>query len=246
MRKVDETEYHRFSNKTSIDTPGVVYPLSVVEGIQNGDIFEDRGDFLIWHTGGFAFVSDKCSTTTLDFIHELMTDANNRRLILFSNDSGIKEYFSGKPDIVIGKRSFFSYDSSRKITLPLPDGFAIEEINPENIGKIHGKVVPSFYWGSDVFFKNGKGFCITHENKVVSWAFSAAVSSKELDIGVETDEHFRGLGLAAAVASKLAEYSLLLGKQPVWACNSENAASRKTAEKIGFVRTDECLIFRKK
>ena len=246
MRTVNEAEYLIFANKISGDTPGAVYPLSVIEGIQNGDIFEDRGDFLIWHTGGFAFVSDKCGTTTLDFIHELMTDANNRRLVLFSNDNGVKEYFSGKPDIVIDKRSFFGYDNSRKITLTLPDGFAIEEINSENIGKIHGRVVPSFYWGSGGLFKRGKGFCITHENKVVSWAFSAAVSSKELDIGVETDEHFRGLGLAAAVASKLAEYALLLGKQPTWACNSENAASRKTAEKIGFIKTAECLIFRKK
>lgn len=83
---------------------------------------------------------------------------------------------------MIGKRSFFGYDNSRKITLTLPDGFAIEEINSENIGQIHGRVVPSFYWGSGGFFKRGKGFCITHENKVVSWAFSAAVSSKELDI----------------------------------------------------------------
>ncbi len=246
MRKVDETEYIRFADIISGDTPGAVYPLSVIEGIQNGDIFEDRGDFLIWHTGGFAFVSDKCSTTTLDFIHKLMTDANKRRLVLFSNDDGVKEYFACKPDIVIDKRSFFSYDNSRKITLALPDGFAIEEMNSENIGKIHGRVVPSFYWGSDVFLKRGKGFCITHENKVVSWAFSAAVSNKELDIGVETDEHFRGLGLAAAVASRLAEYALSLGKQPTWACNSENSASRKTAEKIGFVKTDECLIFRRK
>ena len=246
MRKVDETEYLRFANRVSSDTPGVVYPFSVIEGIQNGEIFEDRGDFLIWHIGGFAFVSDKCSKMTLNFIHELMTDGNKRRLVLFSNDSGVKEYVVGKQDIVIDKRSFFSYDNSRKITLPLPDGFAIEEIDHGNIGKIQGRVVPSFYWGSDGFFKSGKGFCITHENEVVSWAFSAAVSSKELDIGVETDEHFRGLGLAAAAASKLAEYTLLLGKQPMWACNSENAASRKTAEKIGFVKTDECLIFRKK
>lgn len=29
-----------------------------------------------------------------------------------------------------------------------------------------------------------KGYCITCDNDIVSWAFSAATSSKEIDIGI--------------------------------------------------------------
>ena len=244
MKKVNDTEYYRFSDRITDAAACTVYPMSVIEGIQSGDIYEDGEDWLIWHTGGFAVVSDKCGTATLDFIHSLMTDSKNRRLVLFSNDSGVREYFASKPDIEIGKRYFFGYDSSREKEFRLPDGFAIKEMDAEDCGNIHGMVVPSFYWGSSGFLSKGKGFCITHDDEIVSWAFSAAVSSRELDIGVETDERFRGLGLAAAVASKLAEDTLSVGRQPTWACSSENAASRKTAEKIGFVKISECLTFR--
>ena len=80
-----------------------------------------------------------------------------------------------------------------------------------------------------------------HGDTPAAWAFSAAVSDDEIDIGVETLERFRGKGLAAAAASEMIRFSLAAGKKPVWACHAGNIASRKTAEKIGLVKTGECL-----
>ncbi len=245
MRKISEAEYSGFADRIGSDIPGAVYPLSVIEGIQDGDIYEDGDDWLIWHTGGFAFVREGCGAAMLGLIYELMTDSSGRRLVLFSNDSGVRGYFSGKPDIAAGKRYFFAFGAPGRRVPGLPDGFTLEETDREIAGRIRGRIVPSQYWGSDGFFTKGKGFCVMHGNEPVSWAFSAAVSSRELDIGVETDERFRGLGLAAAAASRLAEDTVSRGRQPVWACSSENAASVKTAEKIGFVKVSECMTFRK-
>ncbi len=245
MKKADISAYKRYEDKIGSDIPGAVYALSVIEGIQSGDVFEDGRDWLIWHIGGFAFVSENCRTTTLDFIYDLMIDRDNRRLVLFSDDMGVREYFAEKHDISAEKRYFFEYKGSPVRKCTVPDGFMIEEINSVNIRNINGMVVPSFYWGNEGFMSSGKGFCVTHEDEVVSWAFSAALSSRELDIGVETDERFRGLGLAAAAASELAEHTLSQGIQPTWACHSENTASCRTAEKIGFVKKCECTIFKK-
>lgn len=43
--------------------------------------------------------------------------------------------------------------------------------------------------------KKGKGYCITCENDIASWAFSVAVSTKEIDIGIETNSKYKQQGL---------------------------------------------------
>ena len=245
MNRAVRTEYRKYADRISADIPGAVYPLSVIEGIQSGDIYEDGGDLLIWHRCGFAFVTEGCGTQMLDFAYELMTGSGDRRLVLLSDDTGVRTYFSGKSDIGIGTRLFFTYDAAGYKEPALPDGFTAEEINEDNIGRIRGRITPAFSWDNDEFLAKGKGYCVMHGNDAVSWAFSAAISGRELDIGVETSERYRGLGLAAAAASKLISYALSHGRHPVWACHSENAASRRTALKLGFVKCAECLTFGK-
>ena len=117
----------------------------------------------------------------------------------------------------------------------------IKPIDASILPRLDGRIKPSFSWDSDEqFLKNGAGFCAMQGETPAAWAFSAAVSDTQIDIGVETLESYRGKGLAAAVAGKMAEYVLSIGKKPVWACHSENIASRNTAEKIGFDKVGEC------
>ena len=120
-----------------------------------------------------------------------------------------------------------------------------KEINSELLSEIHGGIVPSLFWeSSENFLKKGKGYCILDGGNVAAWAFSAAVSSSEIDIGVETSENYRGRGLAASAAKMMIKYAFDVGKSPVWACHCNNAASKRLAEKIGFAKTSECLIIK--
>lgn len=66
-----------------------------------------------------------------------------------------------------------------------------------------GKIVPSLFWrdGND-FLEKGKGYCITCDDDIASWAFSAAVSTKETDIGIETDCKYQQQGLGLIVTKK--------------------------------------------
>lgn len=101
------------------------------------------------------------------------------------------------------------------------------------------------YPKAESFLEKGKGYCVVKGGTVAAWAFSAAVSSTEIDIGIETDSEYRRLGLAEIAAKKMIEYCFEQNKRPVWACHQDNTASRKLAEKLGFVKTSECLTVKK-
>ena len=89
----------------------------------------------------------------------------------------------------------------------------IEKINASNIKAIQGRIVPAFSWESDdAFLKNGFGYVAMDGEKFAAIAFSAAVSSEEVDIGVETNEAYRNRGLAKIVARYMIREVLNIGK----------------------------------
>ncbi len=101
-----------------------------------------------------------------------------------------------------------------------------------------------FWQDINDFLAKGKGYCITCDNDIASWAFSAAISSKEIDIGIETNPQFKQQGLGLVVAQKMIQYTIGQEKEPVWACHYKNAASERMAEKLGFVKESECSIIK--
>lgn len=75
---------------------------------------------------------------------------------------------------------------------------------------------------------------------------SSAVSSDEIDIGVETAEKYQHKGLALAVSTAMIQYILEQNQTPVWACHYNNIPSAKLAERSGFQKISECYVIRRK
>ena len=239
----------RYMGKSSC---GAVYPLSIAEGIQHGEIYEseDQKSILFWHHCGFAFLAGICDVPFLEAVYGLLLDkhrTNQRRLILFAEHEEIKDFFFEKPYTAIEQRYFFAYrNATPAYSVPLPDGFVLREMDTAILSRIQGKITPKFSWNSDEeFLEKGKGFCIMHGENICAWAFSSAVSSKEIDIGVETSLEYRNQGLAAIASARMIRYILEQQKTPVWACHAQNAASQALAKKIGFEKTAECFTIRK-
>jgi GNAT superfamily N-acetyltransferase len=90
------------------------------------------------------------------------------------------------------------------------------------------------FWSVDDFLGRGIGYCILHQNTIVSAATSMAQSSKALDIEIETMPDFRKQGLGTVVGAKLALYCLEQEIEPQWL--AANAVSEKLALKLGYVR----------
>ncbi len=97
-------------------------------------------------------------------------------------------------------------------------------------------VIPQIYWDSYEDFMNfGMGFtAYSPDENPASTAFAAFVIGNELEIGIETQEAYRGQGYAQSVCSRLIEYCLEKGYEPVWGCHSGNIGSGNLARKLGF------------
>ena len=250
MRKLSADEYSSAGRYVEDTGCGTVYPLSMAEGVQQGDIFADGGSVLFWHCCGFAFLFGDRGGQFLDSVYDGSLGGESelpRRFILFVTDERTKEQLLCKEGLTVGKRCFFEYrGNSAPAVRQLPAGLRLCEFGGELFDKLNGRVTPRFSWSSaEEFSEHGKGCCILDGDTAAAWAFTAAVSRDEIDIGVETAVGYRGMGLATAAAAAMIRYCLAQRKRPVWACDVNNIGSQRLAAKLGFEKTAECLTFRR-
>lgn len=226
-----------------------VYPLSIVEGMQNGEIIPDDENninaVLFWHYSGFAYLSGNVNETFLQRIYEEYYQAErDRRFILITDDPQVIKFFSDKNDLVLDKRAEYSFGTL--LSTECKCDYRIERIDESNYDRIQGRIIPIFSWtGKEQFLDKGFGYVALDGEKVIAVAFSAAVSSEEVDIGVETDENYRHKGLAKALADRMCREVLSIGKKPVWAHAVANEGSKYTALAVGFTQDKINTVIRK-
>lgn len=156
-------------------------------------------------------------------------------MLLITDDDHAVSFFR-KADIEIGKRIEYEYTESAGNQ---HTDFEIRKIDSDNIHAITGRIIPSFSWKETEFLKNGYGYVAFESGQYCGTAFSAAVCSEEIDIGVEVHPNYRGRGIAAALVQKMCAESISQGKKPVWAHAETNTASMHTALRCGFIRKKE-------
>ena len=238
MYKINTNEIPDRSGLTDNISIGAVYPRAVMNGLQSGEVYTDGRSVLIWHHCGFSWLCGRCSESLLSGTERLRT-AGGRRLVLFTENEKVKEYFETR-GASVGRRLFFSY-SGGQADIKVPEGFGIMAVGPKLFESLEGRVVPKMFWrDAEEYLKAGKGFCIMNGSKPAAWAFTASTDGKEADIGVETAEEYRSRGLASAAASLVLNAVISSGMRPVWACDSANAASQALARRLGFELISEC------
>jgi len=241
MEKVSEINYGNYISWAKENTANIVYPCSIAEGFQSGDIYVNDGanveSVFFWHYCGFGYISGRASEKFMrDIYSEMIAVHNGRRLVLITSDDDVKAFFRDK-DVRMDSRAEYSYLHPGNPLATERNAFRIERIDAENISKIEGRIIPSFSWeSSDRFLKDGFGYIALDQGRVCAVAFSAAVSSDEVDIGVETHEDYRRKGLAAILVNRMCEHITEIGKRPVWAHAISNKGSMNTALKCGFVQ----------
>lgn len=250
MQKVDKEQYSKFIEFARENTCNTVYPMAIAEGFQDGDIFTDCIEHptfaLFWHVSGLAYLTGRPVVEHLEEIYRLMKNedgTNPRRFVLELKDEEGRAYFQKKEEVEEHTRYRFRLQEKEMPEEELPEGYELREVNAELSTKISGNIVPASFWRSDAdFLEKGRGYCIMYGDEIASVAFSAAISSEQVDIGIETAEAHRRKGLAVIAAKKMVAYVKSIHKEPVWDCNVANVGSRRTAENVGFeIMTEHAL-----
>ena len=228
--------YLEFANKCIANH---VYPMSIVAGTQDGDIYtDDKGCTLFWHYCGFAYISGNVNEDVLEEVYQKFFVPDTERIFVLITDSEhASNYYSGNNDLRIDKRIEYIHGRIPENRPILDDNYIVESITADNIGDIQGRITPSFSWkDSEAFLRNGFGFAAKSkvDGSFAAVAFSGAVSPEEVDIGVETAEAHRHHGLASYLAYRMCEEIIQQGRRPVWAHAETNAGSQKTALSVGF------------
>ena len=244
MKKVKRQQYSDFIELAKANTCNTVYPMSVAEEVQEGDIYTDCLEAptyaLFWHVSGFAYLTGCPGEKELDAIYALMKNEsgqNPRRFVLEIKDEKVAGYFQEKEDVERHPRYRFRLNEEKmdELDKEIPKGYELKEVDETLLAGIKGRIVPSSFWSSAKdFLEKGKGFCLVQNEMVAAVAFSAAVSSKQVDIGIETSEEHRRKGLATIVAKQMVAYVKSIGKEPVWDCDAVNLGSKATAERVRF------------
>ena len=246
MRRVFESEYLNYVPWAQANTANRVYPCSIAEGFQSGNIYVNEGadveTVLFWHDCGFAYISGTVSERILREILNDVCHQDKRRMLLITDADPAVRFFQ-QEGVEIGRRIEYEYAGQIDNTNMNID---IRKIDSDNIHTITGRIIPSFSWKETEFLNNGCGCIAFDHERYCGTALSAAVSSEEIDIGVEVDPDYRGRGIATALVQKMCVEVISQGKKPVWAHAATNAGSLHTALRCGFIRKKENSMIRLK
>ena len=93
----------------------------------------------------------------------------------------------------------------------------------------------SIYGSAAAFLDKGLGYTLLNESGMpIATAYAVAIGNNACEIGIVTHPDYRGHGYILYVLDRLLQECSDRNLQPIWNCNSENAASYKTAFKKGF------------
>lgn len=245
MKQVPNESFRHYLAAADAASGDSVYPRSIAEGVQSGEIFTAGGAVLFRHSCGFAYLSGEPDAAFLDEIAaRFFRAAQSRRFLLITADPRICDYFVSHAGATAEQRIYYRADTAPELPAA-PAGFTLRRIGAELLPRITGRIVPSFSWTApEQFLANGFGFCVMHGETAAACAFSAAVTSECVDIGVETAEEFRRQGLAKIAAAAVMREAVSRGKKPVWAHHAANAGSMHTALALGFRQTHVCCTLR--
>ena len=137
-----------------------------------------------------------------------------------------------------GRRTWYYDDVYLTMTRPAPifDDPIVREFTRSDVVLLQAAGVDgaNFRGGLQAQIEQGTIAGAVVDGRIVSTAQTAAITESYADIGVATDEQWRGRGFATAAASIVARRIQETGRTPVWSCGEDNLASLRVAQKLGF------------
>ncbi|MEN2766110.1 GNAT family N-acetyltransferase [Ornithinibacillus xuwenensis] len=262
MKLLEKANYHLvlpIINSCSRTCP--TFACSVIDGIIPGSVYVDNQKrpetILIGTNNGIYFIagSDRnveFNTMFLNYYRQC-TKGDASRFTLFSPTSSwnhvIKELLQKETSQMVRRKYFFNEKDETTKIQQLPDGFDLVVINEKMIdaSSNFNRDYYSQYWnGVSNYLKYGIGYCVVHNETVVSECTSIFVSNQYAEIDIVTQEEYAGNGFAYLLGNTFIKKCFEEGLTPAWDCDKQNVGSQKLASKLGFDRFEEYSIYIRK
>ncbi|NIO38667.1 GNAT family N-acetyltransferase [Candidatus Bathyarchaeota archaeon] len=246
---------------------------AIIEGTVSGSVWVDdkitpKTVFLWDSLEQLFFLSgENSSKVFIDSLRRLINqtilpEAKKRRHNAFNLLVSPEERWQDKIDTILMDKPYFvkklntyTFNPSNLTKLAtwrdkLPSDYTLKQYNEKllshdfkNVDIINGWIRAC--WGStERFMKEGAGFCIIHENTLVSWCQSDFAHGNRCELVVQTDENYRNRGFASLTASACVEHFASRNYEVNWRCYSTNVPSIRVAEKIGFEEKARRIVYR--
>jgi GNAT superfamily N-acetyltransferase len=116
-----------------------------------------------------------------------------------------------------------------------PDGLHLERIDRDLLARCAwGDLMIEMAGSPDQALKHGLGYCLLHNDTIVSEANAGPAARGVIELGTITHPAYRGRGYATIVSARTALECERLGYTLWWNCEKENLASAAIARKLGF------------
>ncbi len=132
-------------------------------------------------------------------------------------------------------------DLAARPVVAAPSGFHLQRLEAADAYLLWG-LSPELAWiaktwgGPPGLAASGQAWGAFAGQRLVAVACPFFVGVGYEDLGVVTEPAFRGLGLSGACASAVCGDILERGRRPSWTTATDNRASMRVAEKLGFVQ----------
>ncbi len=123
----------------------------------------------------------------------------------------------------------------------VPGGFSIRPIDAgllarglDNGDTVEGGIL-SEWCSLSAYYALGFGFCLLHDETIVSWSCTDYVSGERCEIGINTAWDYRRRGFGTLAATATAAFALASGFSRIgWHCRDNNVGTVGVAENVGF------------
>jgi RimJ/RimL family protein N-acetyltransferase len=239
---------------------GHSFVAALLEGNHLGRVFVDDpaapATTLVALACEFLYVGGQIGSAALrSAARSLMTEelCRDEYAVLFPTSDAWHEaltaLFADAMELHHGARDAYAFDPARfavdhgKWHEAVPEGL---EIRAYDGNLAEGQGLAEFWGSVQAFLDRGIGYAVIRDGEAVSRCHSVMVGAGEAEISVETAEPYRRQGYAALAACAFIERCLALGLRPAWSNWVYSTASRRLAERLGFVHrgTSPALIVR--
>ena len=241
----------------NLQDDGTGFPITqaVLDGTQQGKIFESGASRFVLHKAGFGSILKEPACQYNDFFNLISNEEIPKYFHLYSASQGLINACNmqaGKMNIKIRERVVLRYLGKEPLVVNFPKGFCAipkKDFQVESFSGF-GLNLESKFWNSKIdFLEHAMPVGLMDENgQPAALCYSAANSSGLAEIDIYTAEKHRNKGLGKLVTSLFINECLQNDYTPNWDCFVENKGSLITAETVGFKHYKEyCFIsiFRK-